>query len=71
MAHLCAQVGKTTLIKSLVKHYTRHNLTAVKGPITVVSGKHRRLQFVECGPELTNMARARAAAAAARARPRA
>ena len=43
------QVGKTTLIKSLVKHYTRHNISAVKGPVTVVSGKHRRLQFVECG----------------------
>ena len=50
-------MGKTTLIKSLVKHYTRHNLTAVKGPVTVVSGKLRRLQFVECGPELANMAR--------------
>lgn len=52
-----AQVGKSTLIKSLVKHYTRHNITAVKGPITVVSGKHRRLQFVECGGELTQMVR--------------
>ena len=50
-----AQVGKTTLIKSLVKHYTRHNLTTVKGPVTVVSGKTRRLQFVECGHELANM----------------
>ena len=51
------QVGKSTLIKSLVKHYTRHNLSSVKGPITVVSGKQRRLQLVECGPELNNMAR--------------
>ena len=49
------QVGKTTLIKSLVKHYTRHNLTTVKGPVTVVSGKTRRLQVVECGQELANM----------------
>jgi hypothetical protein len=65
-------VGKTTLIKSLVKHYTRHNLSSVKGPITVVSGKQRRLQLVECGPELSNMARSRArtgtAAASKRAR---
>ena len=38
-----------------MKHYTNHNLTAVKGPITVVSGKQRRLQFVECGPTLANM----------------
>ena len=48
-------MGKTTLIKSLVKHYTRHNLTSVKGPVTVVSGKTRRLQVVECGQELANM----------------
>ena len=32
------QVGKTLLIQSLVKHYTKHNLTEVRGPITVVSG---------------------------------
>ncbi len=32
------QVGKSTLIKSLVRHYTRHNLTEIKGPVTVVSG---------------------------------
>jgi hypothetical protein len=51
------QVGKTTLIKSLVKHYTRHNLASVKGPITVVSGKQRRLQLVECGPGLSDMVR--------------
>ena len=50
-----AQVGKSTLIKSLVKHYTRHNLHTVKGPVTVVSGKQRRLQLVECGPGLENM----------------
>ena len=41
-------VGKTTLIKNLVKHYTRQNLGEVKGPITLVSGKNRRLTFVEC-----------------------
>ena len=32
-------VGKTTLIKSLVKHYTRHVLSEVRGPINIVSGK--------------------------------
>eukprot|EP00899_Mesostigma_viride_P005993 jgi/Mesvir1/15395/Mv06582-RA.1 len=39
--------GKTTLIQSLVKRYTKHNLSEVKGPITVVSGKSRRLTFIE------------------------
>ncbi|CAO3586418.1 unnamed protein product [Absidia cylindrospora] len=33
--------GKTTLIRSLVKRYTKHNLHEIKGPITVVSGKKR------------------------------
>ena len=41
--------GKSTVIRSLVKHYTRHALSEVKGPITVVSGKKRRIQFMEAG----------------------
>ena len=41
-------VGKTTIIKNLIKHYTNQSLSEVKGPITVVSGKTRRLTFVEC-----------------------
>jgi len=32
------QVGKSTLIKCMVKHYTKQNLAEVKGPITVVAG---------------------------------
>jgi len=42
------QVGKSTLIRSLVKMYTGHNLTSIVGPITVVTGKNRRLTFFEC-----------------------
>jgi ribosome biogenesis protein BMS1 len=41
-------VGKTTLIKNLIKHYTKQSIGEVKGPITLVSGKTRRLTFVEC-----------------------
>lgn len=48
-------VGKTTLIKSLVKHYTRHNLSQVRGPINIVSGKNRRLTIIECGNDLHSM----------------
>ncbi len=48
-------VGKTTLIKSLVKHYTKQNLNSVVGPVTVVAGKKRRLTFMECPDELTAM----------------
>ena len=42
------QVGKSLLIRCLIKHYTRQSLSEVRGPITVVSGKARRLTFVEC-----------------------
>ena len=48
-------VGKTTLVKSLVKRYTKQTLSEVKGPITVVSGKRRRLTFVECNNDLNSM----------------
>ncbi|XP_062090067.1 uncharacterized protein LOC133796529 [Humulus lupulus] len=49
------KVGKSLLIKSLVKHYTKHNLPSVRGPITIVSGKKRRVQFVECPNDINGM----------------
>ncbi|XP_066393288.1 uncharacterized protein [Miscanthus floridulus] len=49
------QVGKSLLIKCLVKHYTKQNLPEVRGPITVVSGKNRRVQFVECPNDINGM----------------
>ena len=33
------KVGKTTLINSLLKNFTRQHLSDVKGPITIVTGK--------------------------------
>ncbi|KAI8809900.1 hypothetical protein BJ742DRAFT_852387 [Cladochytrium replicatum] len=47
--------GKTTLIRSLVKKYTKHNLTEINGPVTVVSGKNRRLTFIECNNDINSM----------------
>jgi ribosome biogenesis protein BMS1 len=41
-------VGKSTLIRSLVKLYTNHNLTSITGPVTVVTGKKKRITFFEC-----------------------
>ena len=41
-------VGKSTLIRSLVKMYTNHNLSEINGPITVVTGKKKRITFFEC-----------------------
>ncbi|KAJ2914727.1 hypothetical protein MD484_g5682, partial [Candolleomyces efflorescens] len=48
-------VGKTTLLKSLVRRYTKQTLNEAKGPITVVSGKKRRLTFIECNNDLNSM----------------
>lgn len=51
----CMQVGKSTLIRCLVKHYTTQNIGEIRGPITVVAGKSRRITFVECPPDLHGM----------------
>lgn len=48
-------VGKTTLLKSLVRRYAKQTLNEAKGPITVVSGKKRRLTFIECNNDLNSM----------------
>ena len=48
-------VGKTTLLKSLVRRFTRQSLDRPQGPITVVSGKRRRLTFLECNNDLNSM----------------
>jgi len=42
------QVGKSTLIRSLVKMHTNQNLSTITGPITVVTGKKKRVTFIEC-----------------------
>jgi len=41
-------VGKSTLIRSLVKMYTNHNLQEITGPITVITGKNKRITLLEC-----------------------
>ncbi|KAG0704779.1 DUF663-domain-containing protein [Suillus ampliporus] len=48
-------VGKTTLLKSLVRRYSKQTLSEAKGPITVVAGKKRRLTFIECNSDLNSM----------------
>jgi ribosome biogenesis protein BMS1 len=50
-----ANCGKSTLIRSLVKMFTGQNLTDTKGPITVVSGKKKRLTFFECPNDIHSM----------------
>ena len=48
-------VGKSSLIRSLVKYYTNHNLTTVTGPITVVTGKNKRITLMECPNDTSSM----------------
>jgi ribosome biogenesis protein BMS1 len=50
-----AGVGKSTLIRSLVKMYTGQNVTDTKGPITSVAGKKRRVTFFECPLDIYSM----------------
>lgn len=48
-------VGKSTLVKSLVRRYTKQTLNDIRGPVTVISGKRRRLTFIECNNDLSSM----------------
>ena len=48
-------VGKTTIIQSLVKQWTKQTMSTVIGPVTVVTGKKRRLTIVECPNDMNAM----------------
>ncbi|POY71498.1 hypothetical protein BMF94_5811 [Rhodotorula taiwanensis] len=48
-------VGKTTLIRSLVRRYTKNTMVDIKGPVTIVTGKTRRLTFIEVPNDLGAM----------------
>ncbi|KAI1874988.1 uncharacterized protein JN550_002417 [Neoarthrinium moseri] len=48
-------VGKTTLLKSLIRRYAKETLSEPQGPITVVTSKKQRLTFVECPNDLEAM----------------
>ncbi|ORY85315.1 hypothetical protein BCR35DRAFT_302769 [Leucosporidium creatinivorum] len=50
-----AGVGKSTLVRSLVRRYTKNTMADVKGPVTVVTGKNRRLTIIECPNDLGSM----------------
>ncbi|KAF5401700.1 Ribosome biogenesis protein BMS1 [Paragonimus heterotremus] len=47
--------GKTTLLRSLVKHFARQSINVIKGPLTIVVGKRLRLTFIECGCDMNSM----------------
>ncbi|KAF5291301.1 hypothetical protein FQA39_LY03452 [Lamprigera yunnana] len=49
------KVGKSTLISSLIKLFTKTTLTDVKGPVTIVMGKKRRVTLIECNNDINSM----------------
>ncbi|XP_022690941.1 ribosome biogenesis protein BMS1 homolog isoform X2 [Varroa jacobsoni] len=49
------KVGKSTLLKCLIKNYTRQIINNINGPVTVVSGKKRRLTLMECNNDINSM----------------
>lgn len=49
------KVGKSTLFRNLIKNFTRQTLSEIKGPVTIVSGKKRRLTLMECNNDLNSM----------------
>ncbi|PWN36783.1 DUF663-domain-containing protein [Meira miltonrushii] len=48
-------VGKTTLMRSLIRRFSKHTLSDIRGPVTVISGKKRRLTFIECKNDINSM----------------
>ncbi|KAJ8669738.1 hypothetical protein QAD02_000997 [Eretmocerus hayati] len=49
------KVGKSLVIQCLIKSYTKHPLTNIMGPVTLVSGKRRRITFIECNNDINSM----------------
>lgn len=47
--------GKTTLIKSLVYHFTKQKVTEVKGTITLRTNRNQRITFLECPTNMQAM----------------
>lgn len=38
------KVGKSTLIKCLIKNFTRQKLVEIRGPVTIVSGENKDMR---------------------------
>ncbi|KAI3389811.1 hypothetical protein SNEBB_007934 [Seison nebaliae] len=50
-----SKVGKTTLLRSLIKNYTKEKLVDLKGPITILTSKLKRVTLLECPNEMNAM----------------
>ncbi len=49
------KVGKSTLLRSLVKNYVQQSVSQLNGSIPIVTGKRKRITFVEVPNQLTEM----------------
>ncbi|XP_066589377.1 ribosome biogenesis protein BMS1 homolog [Prorops nasuta] len=49
------KVGKSLVLQCLIKSYVRQPLANIQGPVTVVSGKRRRITFMECNNDINSM----------------
>ena len=47
--------GKTTLIRSLIKHYTGQTVSNPKGPITIKTSRKQRITLLECPQDMGSM----------------
>ena len=47
--------NKTTLIQSLVHHFTKQKVTNVRGTVTLRTNKNQRITFMECPTQLQAM----------------
>jgi ribosome biogenesis protein BMS1 len=47
--------GKTSIIRSLIKHYTRQKVEEIKGTVTLRSNKKQRVTIVECPGDISAM----------------
>ncbi|CAF1093072.1 unnamed protein product [Rotaria sordida] len=50
-----AKVGKSLLMKCIIKNFTRQKLTDIRGPVTIISGRKRRITFIECRNDINSM----------------
>ncbi|XP_071526137.1 ribosome biogenesis protein BMS1 homolog [Panulirus ornatus] len=49
------RVGKSTLMRCLIKNYTNQKFSEICGPVTIVAGKKRRLTFIEVNNDINCM----------------
>ena len=50
-----SESGKTTLIKSMVYHFTKQRIMSVRGTITLRTNKNQRITFMECPTNMQAM----------------